>query len=341
MRQVVYPQAGPPEIMRIEEAADLTAAPGQAVIRVHRAGINFADLMMRLGLYDAAPAFPFTPGYEVAGVITELGQGVAGFNVGQRVGAFTKVGGYAEQVRVRADQLMPLDHEVSFDVAAAMPVIYITAFHMLVHLGNIQPRDTVLVHHAAGGVGSAAAQIALAYGAGKIFGVASTPKKEFVETQGMRFIDRKKEDFVEVVKRETGGAGVHHALDPVGGPHLMRSYRALRQGGRLYVFGGSAFVPGVNLARLRAAVQYLRTPKFEPLKMMGSNKAVIGVHIGRFDDLDLLKREMLMLFGMLHSKRIAPAVDRVFPFERVVEAHHYIHARKNRGKVLLDFSPGG
>jgi NADPH:quinone reductase-like Zn-dependent oxidoreductase len=218
-------------------------------------------------------------------------------------------------------------------------VTYITAFHMLVHLGNIQPRDSVLVHHAAGGVGTAAAQIARAYGAGTIFGVASTPKKEFVEAQGMRFIDREREEFVEVVKRETAGAGVHHALDPVGGPHLMRSYKALRQGGRLYVFGGSAFVSGSSLARLRAGLLYLRTPKFDPMKMMGGNKAVLGVHIGRFDDLDLLKREMQMLFGMLHSKQIAPAVDKIFRFEQVVEAQHYIHARKNRGKVLLDFSP--
>jgi len=341
MRQVVYPQAGPPEIMRIEDAPDLTAGPGEAVVRVHRAGINFADLMMRLGLYDAAPDFPFTPGYEVAGVITGLGEGVAGFDIGQRVGAFTRFGGYSEQVRVRLDQLLPLDHEVSFDIAAAMPVTYITAFHMLVHLGNIQPQDSVLVHHAAGGVGTAAAQIARAYGAGRLFGVASTPKREFVEAQGMRFIDREREDFVDVVKSETAGAGVHHALDPVGGPHLMRSYKALRQGGRLYVFGGSAFVPGSSLARLRAGLQYLRTPKFAPLKMMGSNKAVLGVHIGRFDDLDLLKREMLMLFGMLHSRQIAPVVDKVFRFEDVVEAQHYIHARKNRGKVLLDFSPSG
>jgi NADPH:quinone reductase-like Zn-dependent oxidoreductase len=220
-----------------------------------------------------------------------------------------------------------------------MPVTYITAFHMLVQMGNIQPRDSVLVHHAAGGVGTAAAQIARAYGAGRIFGVASTSKKEFVEANGMRFIDREREDFVEVVRRETSGLGVHHALDPVGGPHLMRSYKALRQGGRLYVFGGSAFVPGAGLARLRAAVQYLRTPKFEPLKMMGSNKAVIGVHIGRFDDIELMKRELLMLLGMLNTKQIAPVVDRIFRFEQVAEAHHYIHDRKNRGKVLLDFAP--
>jgi NADPH:quinone reductase-like Zn-dependent oxidoreductase len=340
MRQVVYPQAGPPEIMRIEDAPDLTAGAGEAIICVHRAGINFADLMMRLGLYDAAPDFPFTPGYEVAGVITELGEGAEGFDIGQRVGAFTEFGGYSEQVQVRSEQMLPLDHEVSFDIAAAMPVTYITGFHMLVHLGNIQPRDTVLVHHAAGGVGTAAAQIARAYGAGKIFGVASSPKKEFVEAHGMRFIDREREDFVEVVKSETDGAGVHHALDPVGGPHLMRSYKALRQGGRLYVFGGSAFVPGASLSRLRAMVQFLRTPRFAPMKMMGSNKAVLGVHIGRFKDRDLLKREMVMLLGMLNTKQIAPVVDRVFRFEHVVEAHRYIHARKNRGKVLLDFSPG-
>jgi NADPH:quinone reductase-like Zn-dependent oxidoreductase len=196
------------------------------------------------------------------------------------------------------------------------------------------------VHHAAGGVGTAAAQIARAREAGPIFGVASASKKEFVEANGMRFIDREGEDFVEAVKSGTNGAGVHHALDPVGGPHLMRSYKALRQGGRLYAFGGSSFVAGSTLSRLRAVAQFLRTPKFSPMKMMGSNKAVLGVHIGRFDDLDLMKREMVALLGMLNTKQIKPVVDRVFRFEDVAEAHHYIHARKNRGKVLLDFAPG-
>ena len=327
--------------MKIEECPDLSAGPGEAVISVHRAGINFADLMMRLGLYDAAPDFPFTPGYEVSGVIKELGEGSEGFDIGQRVVALPRFGGYSEQVVVRPEQMLPLDPETGFEAAAAMPVIYVTAFHMLVHLGNIQPGDTLLVHHAAGGVGTAVAQIARAYEAGTIFGVASSPKREFVEAQGMRFIDRKGEDFVKVVKRETGGAGVHHALDPVGGPHLMRSYKALRQGGRLFVFGGSTFAPGASLSRLRAMMEYIRTPKFAPLRMMASNKAVIGVHVGRFKDTELLKRELLMLLGMLGTRRIAPVVDRVFRFEDVIEAHHYIHARKNRGKVLLDFSPAG
>jgi NADPH:quinone reductase-like Zn-dependent oxidoreductase len=339
MRKILYPKAGPPEVMWIVEADDLKAGPGEVVIRVHRAGINFADLMMRLGLYDAAPPFPFTPGYEVAGVVMEVGEGVDGFEVGQRVGSFTNFDGYAEQALVKQEYLLRLGDEVSFDLAAAMPVTYLTAFHMLVHLGNIQPGETVLVHHAAGGVGTAAAQIAKAYGAGRLFGVASAPKKDFVEEQGMYFVDRDGEDFVEVVKQETEGIGVHHALDPVGGPHLKRSFKALRQGGKLYAFGGSAFVPGARLSRFQALLQLIRTPRFNPMRLIGGNRAVFGVHVGRSKDFARMRKQVLQLMDMLKANKIAPVVDRVFPFERVAEAHHYIHDRKNRGKVLLDFAP--
>jgi NADPH:quinone reductase-like Zn-dependent oxidoreductase len=339
MRKIVYPKAGPPEVMWIVEGGELVAGPGEVVIRVHRAGINFADLMMRLGIYDASPPFPFTPGWEVAGIVTDVGEDVEGLEPGQRVVSFTNFEGYAEQALVKQEHLLRLSDDVSFDSAAAMPVTYLTAFHMLVHLGSIQPGETVLVHHAAGGVGTAAAQIAKVYGAGRIFGVASAPKKEFVEGLGMTFIDREGADFVEAVKQETEGIGVHHALDPVGGPHLKRSFKALRQGGKLYAFGGSSFVPGPAPARFRALMQLIRTPRFSPLRLIGGNRAVFGVHIGRSKDFPRMRKQMLQLMEMVNAKKIAPVVDRAFPFERVAEAHHYIHARKNRGKVLLDFSP--
>jgi NADPH:quinone reductase-like Zn-dependent oxidoreductase len=339
MRKIIYPKAGPPEVMWIVDAHDLKAGPGEVVVRVHRSGINFADLMMRLGIYDTAPPFPFTPGWEVAGTVMAVGEAVEGLEPGQRVVAFTNFEGYAEQALVKHEHLLRLSDDVSLDAAAAMPVTYLTAFHMLVHLGNIQTGETVLVHHAAGGVGTAAAQIAKVYGAGRIFGVASSPKKEFVEEHGMTFIDRDGEDFVAAVKRETEGIGVHHALDPVGGPHLKRSFKALRQGGKLYAFGGSTFVPGPTFSRLKALVQLIRTPRFNPMKLIGGNRAIFGVHIGRSKDFTRMKKHMLQLMELLNSQKIAPVVDRVFPFERVAEAHHYMHARKNRGKVLLDFSP--
>ena len=239
MRKILISKAGPPEVLKIVEHEKLVPPPGEVTIRVHNAGINFADLMMRLGIYGKqAPPIPFTPGYEVSGIITSIGEGVTEFEEGQRVAAVTGVNGYAQEVNVAIKQVVKIDDNVSFEAAAAMPVTYLTAYHMLVELGNIKNGDTVLIHHAAGGVGTAAIQIAKAYGAGTIFGVASPSKKDFVETLGVRFIDREKEDFVNVVKEETDGAGVHHALDPVGGKHLKKSFKSLRSGGKFYAIGG-------------------------------------------------------------------------------------------------------
>jgi|TARA_B100001540_G_scaffold297813_1_gene300805 NADPH:quinone reductase-like Zn-dependent oxidoreductase len=339
MRKILISKAGPPEVLKIVEHEKLVPPPGEVTIRVHNAGINFADLMMRLGIYGKqAPPIPFTPGYEVSGIITSIGEGVTEFEEGQRVAAVTGVNGYAQEVNVAIKQVVKIDDNVSFEAAAAMPVTYLTAYHMLVELGNIKNGDTVLIHHAAGGVGTAAIQIAKAYGAGTIFGVASPSKKDFVETLGVRFIDREKEDFVNVVKEETDGAGVHHALDPVGGKHLKKSFKSLRSGGKLYAFGGSSFVKGPKIFKLAALWRLIRSPKFSPLNMIGKNKAIFGVHMGTIKDMDLMRREIEALALMLNEKKIEPIIDSVFHFEDVAKAHYHIHNRKNKGKVLLDFS---
>ena len=338
MRRIVISKLGPPEVLKVIEQEKLTPEDDEVIIRVNKAGINFADLMMRLGIYGKTPDIPFTPGYEVSGVISSIGNAVEEYSVGQRVAAFTGVGGYSEEVKVPASQVVPIGDEISFEAAAAMPVTYITAYHMLVELGNIREGDTVLIHHAAGGVGTAAVQIANAYGAGTIFGVASSAKKEFVEKLGMRFIDRENEDFVKVIKDETNGAGVHHALDPVGGQHLKKSFKSLRSGGKLYAFGGSSFVRGPKIFKPTALWRLIRSPKFSPLKMIGKNKAIFGVHMGTIKDLDLMRREIETLVNMLNNNQIEPIVDKVFHYTEIVNAHQYIHDRKNKGKVLLDFS---
>jgi len=338
MRRIVISKLGPPEVLKVIEQEKLTPEGNEVIIRVNKAGINFADLMMRLGIYGKTPEIPFTPGYEVSGIISSIGNKVEEYSVGQRVAAFTGVGGYSEEVKVPASQVVSIGDDISFEAAAAMPVTYITAYHMLVELGNIREGDTVLIHHAAGGVGTAAVQIANAYGAGTIFGVASSAKKEFVEKLGMRFIDRENEDFVKVVKDETNGAGVHHALDPVGGQHLKKSFKSLRSGGKLYAFGGSSFVRGPKIFKPTALWRLFRTPKFSPLGMIGKNKAIFGVHMGTIKDLDLMRREIETLVKMLNNNQIEPIVDKVFHFTDIVNAHQYIHDRKNKGKVLLDFS---
>ena len=209
---------------------------------------------------------------------------------------------------------------------------------MLVYLGNLSEGDTVLVHHAAGGVGTAVAQICQAYGVSKVIGTASAPKKEFVESLGMHFVDSKSEDFVSVCKSLTDGKGVNHAIDPVGGKHLMRSYKALCRGGKLYCFGASSAVKGEKRSVATAMSMWATTPKFDPLKMMRSNKAVFGVHMGLLDDESIFKGHLEALSDMLLKGKIDPIIDSVWRFEQVSEAQKHMHDRKNRGKILLDFS---
>ena len=338
MRKVVYPKVGGVDSIQIVEEDDLIPGHGEVCVRIHRAGINFADLMMRQGLYGSNPDYPFTPGYEAAGEILSIGKGVDGLSEGQRVLAMTGFGGYSEMVCLDSNRIIPLPDSVSFDQAAALPVTYGTAYHMLVYLGNLSEGDTVLVHHAAGGVGTAVAQICQAYGVSKVIGTASAPKKEFVESLGMHFVDSKSEDFVSVCKSLTDGKGVNHAIDPVGGKHLMRSYKALCRGGKLYCFGASSAVKGEKRSVATAMSMWATTPKFDPLKMMRSNKAVFGVHMGLLDDESIFKGHLEALSDMLLKGKIDPIIDSVWRFEQVSEAQKHMHDRKNRGKILLDFS---
>ena len=336
MKRIVYTKRGGLEAIEIIDEKSPEPGNNEVMIEVHRAGINFADLMMRQGLYGAAPDFPFTPGYEVSGVIRAIGSDVERHNVGDRVVALTGFGGYAEQVVVSEERAWTLPDNVSFDAAAAMPVTYLTAHHMLVHLGNFREGDSVLVHHAAGGVGTATAQIVKALKGGRIYGTASAEKANFVEEMGMIHIPRG-EDFVQRIKGESDG--VHHALDPVGGKHVMESYKALRNGGRLYVFGASSAVKGHKRSLWTAIKMWRTTPRFDPIRMMNSNKSVFGVHMGMWKDEEIAREQMVALASMLEKGQIDPVIDSVYRFEDVAKAQQYIHNRGNRGKVLLDFSP--
>jgi len=336
MKRIVYTKRGGLEAIEIIDEKSPEPGNNEVMIEVHRAGINFADLMMRQGLYGAAPDFPFTPGYEVSGVIRAIGSDVERHNVGDRVVALTGFGGYAEQVVVSEERAWTLPDNVSFDAAAAMPVTYLTAHHMLVHLGNFREGDSVLVHHAAGGVGTATAQIVKALKGGRIYGTASAEKSDFVEEMGMIHIARG-EDFVQRIKGESDG--VHHALDPVGGKHVMESYKALRNGGRLYVFGASSAVKGPKRSLWTAIKMWRTTPRFDPIRMMNSNKSVYGVHMGMWKDEEIAREQMVALASMLEKGQIDPVIDSVYRFEDVAKAQQHIHNRGNRGKVLLDFSP--
>jgi NADPH:quinone reductase-like Zn-dependent oxidoreductase len=336
MRQVWITRRGGPEVLQVKDAPDPEPGAGEVRVRVAAAGINFADIMARLGLYPDAPKLPAVVGYEVAGTVDRVGTGVQGVREGDRVGALTRFGGYSSHVVVPAAQAIPLPDDLSFEKAAAIPVNYLTAWIMLVHLGCVRPGDRVLVHSAAGGVGLAALQICLWRGA-EVIGTASEGKHARLREMGAAHcIDYRTRDFEAEVKRYTGGRGVDIALDAVGGESFRKSYRSLAPLGRLYLFGVSSFATGERRNVLAALREVMRTPRFHPFPLMNGNRGVHGVNLGHlWKRTDLLASMLGEIMAKVADGTFDPVVDRVFPFERAGVAHSYIQGRGNFGKVLL------
>jgi len=334
MKAIVISKHGSPDVLELSDILDPEPGAGEVLVRVKAAGINFADILARLGLYPDAPNPPFTPGLEVSGEIEKVGPDVEGFQPGQRLMAMVKSGGYAEKICVPVQNAVPMPAGMDFDQAAALPVNYLTAYHMLVYMGNLRQGERVLIHAAAGGVGLAAIELAKLAGA-EIFGTASSSKFDFLRKRGVpHLIDYRTQDFEEEVQRLTRGEGIDMVLDAVGGESFEKSYRLLRPAGRLMVFGFSASVSGLGRSYLKAAATYLKMPKFEPLQMMGENRAVVGVHLGRLRP-EIIRQEYEGLLQLFAEGHIRPYVDRTFPLGQAPAAHLYIQERKNIGKVLL------
>jgi NADPH:quinone reductase-like Zn-dependent oxidoreductase len=339
MRSVWIPKPGPPEVLEVREVPDPVPGPGDVLIRVRGAGVNFADVSARMGFYPDAPPRPCVVGYEVSGVVERVGQAPngtdgGGLAQGQRVLALTRFGGYAEAVSVPAAQVFPMPDAMSFEEAAAIPVNYLTAVLMLYRFGNARAGDTVLVHAAAGGVGMAAIQLCNAVGA-DVIGTASSSKHEALRAAGVKHcIDYRTEDFEQAVRRVTNGRGVDIALDATGA--FRKSYRCLAPLGRLVCFGLSSASAGMEPNKLRAVMSILSLPFFHPIKLMNDNKAVIGVNLGHlWDHIPMLRREMTMLLEGYDKGTIKPVVGRTFPLVQAAAAHRYMQERQNVGKVVL------
>ena len=339
MRAMVVGRYGPPEVFEVRESPEPTPKPGEALIRVHAVGVGFADLMQRMGVYPGTPKPPFVPGFEVAGVVERWPASSAGsrpLQVGEHVVAVTEFNAYAERVAAPAQRIFRLPAEIPFDDAAAIPLNYLTAHHIMFAMGNLQPGDRILVHGVAGGVGVAAVQLAKARNL-KVFGTAGPAKQEYIRQIGVDYpIDYTRDDFVDVVRR-TAPDGIEMVMDPIGGKSFTKSYRCLGPMGRLAVFGFSASArPDGKRSLWRAAKAYLATRRFHPLKLMGDNTAIIGVHLGHLDARSVvLAKELDELFRLYSAGKIKPVISKIFPLEEAAAAHRYIHSRQNVGKVVL------
>ncbi len=341
MRAVVITRHGGPEVLEVQELPDPDVGPGDVRIAVRAAGINFADLMARSGVYPDAPDPPCVVGYEVAGEVEAVGDGVDAVSPGDRVLAGTRFSGYAELVSVPAEQVLALPDGLSFEEGAAFPVNYGTAYAGAVVMGGLREGDRFLIHAAAGGVGIAAPQVARNLGA-EVIGTASGAKHDACREQGLDHpIDYRTQDFEDEVMRITGGDGVDVVMDAVGPSSFRKSYRCLRQGGRLVMFGLSEVqtgerrdIPAVlrGLARMPLATM----PWWKSLSVMNENKGVFGLNMLKWWDREGdIQRLVEPLMADLEAGRLKPVVDEAFPFERAGDAHRRIGEHANVGKVVL------
>ncbi|MFB6142042.1 MAG: zinc-binding alcohol dehydrogenase family protein [Halorientalis sp.] len=321
MRVAAVTAFGDSEVLDVQERDRPDPGPGEARIEVRAAGVNFADIMQRRGHYQGGPEPPYVPGMEVAGVVDAVGEGV-GRDVGDEVMGFVEEGGYAEYATANAAGLFDLPEGMSFAEGAGFPVQFLTAHNCLFEWGDLTEDERVLIHAAAGGVGTAAVQLASGAGA-EVFGTASTEEKlALAERLGCDHpIQYTETDFVEVVNDTTDGDGVDLVLDGIGGETSAESLDALAHFGRMVSFGAASGRPGeVNTADLLFA-----------------NQTVIGYHLGQamYRDPGRVFAAVPELTEQLESGALEVVVGHEFDLEEAAEAHQFIEDRKSSGKVVL------
>jgi NADPH:quinone reductase-like Zn-dependent oxidoreductase len=336
MRQIVTTANGDIDVLKVQEKPDPTPRDDEVVIRVRAAGLNFADILARQGLYPDGPPKPCVMGYEVSGVIESVGKDVNSSFVGKSVVAMTRFGGQSELIAVKATQMFEKPEKLTFEQAAAIPVNYLTAYALLVVMGSLHEGEWILIHNAGGGVGLAALDIAKKIGA-VTYGTASPGKHKFLTERGLDHpIDYRKQDWQPQLMQLTNGRGVDLIIDPIGGAHFKKSYNSLRHTGRLGMFGvsvGSGNGLSGKLKMLKAAVQM---PRFHPLGLFNKNRGVFGLNLGHMwhepEKVALWMRDILR---GVDEEWIRPHVDQAFSFDDVGKAHRRLEERKNIGKVVL------
>jgi NADPH:quinone reductase-like Zn-dependent oxidoreductase len=332
VRAVVITKHGDPSVLKAQQRPDPPPpAAGQVRIAVRAAGVNFADHLARVGLYPEAPKPPCVVGYEVAGTIEAVGDGVDTSRIGERVLAGTRFGGYAEIVNVNAGDTVPLPDTLTFEQGAAVPVNYSTAWAALYGYGSLRSGERVLIHAAAGGVGIAAIQLAKPAGV-EIHGTASPGKHKALTEMGVdRTIDYRRDGWWKDLPP------YDIVLDAIGGAPLPRSYRLLRPGGRLVAYGISALQQGEKHSLRTVLPQLLPMLRgFNLTKQLSDSKAVIGLNmLALWDDRGTLEPWIAPLSQAMADGIVSPVVHAAVPFDNAPEAHRILAARENVGKVVL------
>lgn len=338
IRQVVITRAGAPELLSLQTSRLDPPAPGEVQVEVAAAGINFADILARQGLYPDAPPLPLVVGYEVSGTVRAVGAGVAESLVGQDVLALTRFGGYSSALNVPAAQVFAKPEALSHAEAASIPVAYLTAWQLLVVQGGLREGDTVLIQNAGSGVGLAALDVARHVGA-RTIGTASAGKHGFLTSRGLdHAVDYRTGDWTHQVRALTENRGVELVIDPLGGESFRRSRSVLAPTGRLGMYGVSAASSNQGL---RGKLQLARTaalmPFFHPVSLMNTNHGAFGTNLGHmWDEVERLRGWMEQILDGVESGWARPHVDSAFPLAQAARAHEHIEARRSTGKVVLE-----
>lgn len=337
MQAIWITRHGGPGVLEVRETPDPDPAPGEVRIRARAAGLNFAEVTARQGLYPDAPKPPCVVGYEGSGVVDALGEGVTEPAIGTRVLYMCRFGGHASVVTVPAAQAIPIPEAMSFEDAAAMPVTYLTAHHMLFQVARLRGGEHVLVHMAAGGVGTAVLQLCRTVEGVVTYGTASAKKHDYVREHGCDHpIDYRSLDYVEEVKRLTDGRGVDLVLDALGGPDWKKGYSLLAPAGMLIAFGLANVNTGGKRRLLHVLGQIARVPRFNPMKLMDDNRTVAGVNMGHlWDEVELITGQLKRLVELYEADKVKPHIGGSFPFSRAADAHGELEYGRNLGKIIL------
>lgn len=335
IEQVVIHKHGGPKVLKLQKASLPQPEPGQLRIRVRAAGVAFADVLMREGLYPGTPRPPFVPGYDVAGEVEAIAEGVSGFSLGQRVVAMTQFGGYQSAITVDAAFALPIPD--SLDCVQAIPLVlnYLTAYQMLKRFARVEAGERILVHGAAGGVGTALLELSTLMKL-KSWGTASQGKHLILENYGASPIDYRRQDFVEVVKNQTGD-GVDVVFDAIGGKHWQKSLRTLRPGGRLVGYGFSAAAPKGRRNVLSALLALIGSPRPSPLNLLSLNIGILGYSVADLRDHrpNWYCEDLSTLLRLGAQGQLKPLISEVFPLSKAAEAHHLLGQSQVIGKIVL------
>lgn len=322
MKAVLCKSFGPPESLTLEEIADPAPVRGQVLVDVYAAGLNFPDVLQIAGKYQFEPPFPFVPGSEFAGIVTEVGMAVSGVKPGDRVMALTGTGALAERAAVDAAAVEVIPKAMDFNTAAAFGLAYGTSYHALVQRARLQAAETLLVLGASGGVGLAAVEIGKALGARVIAGASTDEKLEIAKSHGAdALVNYSKASLKDTIKELTGGKGADVIFDPVGGDLFDQCTRCINWNGRILVVGfASGTIPKypVNLALLKGC-------------------QIVGVFWGEFRqrEPETYRQNCQALFDLFALGKIRPLISQVFPLERYADALNVFVKRQAVGKIVL------